>query len=209
MTRTDQDEYLTKAGLKARGWTEKAIATFLGPCDREAKNPVFRSAAPAKLYRTSRVEAAEQSAAYQAFVAGNAGRRGGARKAVATKRDRLLQELATWQIVLRPKPYETVVDAAIRAYNRFHEDLYYDRGHEYEPASRDSSPEFLQRITVNHLRHNLSNYEARLDALFGRVGKQEAYRILNAKIYERIAAEYPMLKEECERQLRRKNGEGE
>lgn len=121
----------------------------------------------------------------------------------------LLQELATWQIVLRPKPYETVVDAAIRAYNRFHEDLYYDRGHEYEPASRDSSPEFLQRITVNHLRHNLSNYEARLDALFGRVGKQEAYRILNAKIYERIAAEYPMLKEECERQLRRKNGEGE
>ena len=104
---------------------------------------------------------------------------------------------------------EVVVDAAIRAYNRFHEDLYYDRGHEYEPASRDSSPEFLQRITVNHLRHNLSNYEARLDALFGRVGKQEAYRILNAKIYERIAAEYPMLKEECERQLRRKNGEGE
>lgn len=69
MTRTDQDEYLTKAGLKARGWTEKAIATFLGPCDRGAKNPVFRSAAPAKLYRTSRVEAAEQSAAYQAFVA--------------------------------------------------------------------------------------------------------------------------------------------
>ncbi|MFA5445678.1 MAG: hypothetical protein WC262_11975 [Bacteroidales bacterium] len=204
---SDLPGYLTKAGLKARGWTEKAIATFLGDCDQEAKNPVFRSAAPAKLYLTSRVEAAEQSDAYRAFVAGNAGRRTGARKAVTTKRDRLMQDLAGWQIVLRPKPYKTVLDAAIRAYNRFHEDLYYDRGHNYEPASRESSPEFLERITVNHLRHRLTNYDTRLEVLFGRVGKQEAYQVLNEKIYAKIAEGYPMLADECARQLRRKRGE--
>ena len=153
----------------------------------------------------SRVEAAERSPEYLAFVAGNAGRRSGAKKAVETKREQLLKDLAGWKIVLRAKPYETVVDAAIRSYNRFHEDLYYDRGHRYEPAARDSSLEFLQRITVNHLRHNLSNYDSRLEALFGKVGKQEAYQILNRKIYAKIAEEYPLLQGECERQMQRKS----
>lgn len=198
-------ECCSKAALKARGWTEKTITTFLGNPDREAKNPVFRSAAPVKLYLLSRVKAAERSPEYLAFVAKNAGRRSGAKKAVETKRERLLKELAGWQIALRTKPYGAVVDAAIQSYNEFHEDLYYDRGHGYEPAARDSSPEFLQRITVNHLRHNLSNYDARLDALFGKVGKQEAYRLLNAKIYAKIAEEYPLLRDECERQMQRKS----
>jgi len=64
----------------------------------------------------------------------------------------------------------------------------------------------LRRITVNHLRHNLSDYDRRLDDLFGKVGKSEAYIILNRKIYTSIADTYPDLAEECERQMYRKSG---
>ena len=71
-------------------------------------------------------------------------------------------------------------------------------------ASEDSDDAFLSRIMVNYIRHDLSSYEERLDMLFGRVGKREAYRILLKKIYKAIKKAYPSLADECNRQLSRK-----
>lgn len=202
----DKPQYISKAGLKERGWTDTGITKFLGPCDKTAVNPHYRKAAPMHLFLVDRVVAAEQTDAYRQFTEKNKNRVTGAKKAVKTKKERLLEELMGWQINVKKKKYHKVVRNAINSYNSFHHMLNVERGHEYIKASKNSDPEFLRRITVNYLRHNLSSYEERLDDLFGKVGKTEAYIILNRKIYESIAKAYPDLAEECERQMYRKSG---
>ena len=52
----------------------------------------------------------------------------------------------------------------------------------------------------------MSNYEEELERIFGKVGKSEAYKIIQEKIYSAIAENYPELKEECESQLSKKSG---
>jgi hypothetical protein len=202
----DKPQYISKAGLKERGWTDTGITKFLGPCDKTAVNPHYRKAAPMHLFLVDRVMAAEQTDAYRQFTEKNKNRVAGAKKSVKTKKEQLLEELVGWQIEVEIEPYQDVVDDAIESYNSFHLDLRYERGHTYTPATAKSNPEFLRRITVNHLRHNLSDYDRRLDDLFGKVGKSEAYIILNQKIYTSIADAYPDLAEECERQMYRKSG---
>jgi len=65
-------------------------------------------------------------------------------------------------------------------------------------------PEFLDRITVNHLRHELSSYEAELAALFGKTGRAEATAVIRKRVYRAIADAYPELAAECGRQLTRR-----
>jgi hypothetical protein len=53
------------AGLKARGWTDSLLRTFLGEPDKLAANPHYSSAgAPMRLYLLERVEAAERTSAF-------------------------------------------------------------------------------------------------------------------------------------------------
>jgi hypothetical protein len=47
------------AGLKARGWTEGLITTLLGDPDLTVDNPHYKTAAPMRLWRLQRAEAAE------------------------------------------------------------------------------------------------------------------------------------------------------
>jgi hypothetical protein len=72
---------------------------------------------------------------------------------------------------------------------------------DWREAMLNSESKFLQRITVNYLRHRLSRYERDLEEIFGKVGVREAYQQINQKVYTAIAVSYPELKAECERQL--------
>ena len=72
------------------------------------------------------------------------------------------------------------------------------------PATPESRPDFLRRITVNMLRHRYSSYERRLEDVYGKVGVREAYAVINQKVYDAIAVAYPALAEECRAQLVRK-----
>jgi hypothetical protein len=47
------------AGLKARGWTEAMIRDLLGDPDLTVDNPHYKTAAPMRLWRLQRAEAAE------------------------------------------------------------------------------------------------------------------------------------------------------
>jgi len=204
-----KNEYISMAAVKARSWTGRAIAQFLGPHDKSVPNPRCKSAAPAKLYLLSRVEEAEQSDTYRAFVAANAARVAGARRAVETKKAGLLAEVESWPIAVPSLPFEQVQRNAIRSSNDYHEPLAWKRGYDFDPARRDSDPDFLDRITVNYLRHNLSEHDEKIVALFGKTGKHEAYVILNRKIHEAIAATFPEIRDECDRKIRLKSGEPE
>lgn len=204
-----KEAFCTRSTLKQRGWTESAIARFLDPHDREAPNPHYRKAAPMRLYRLARVEAAEQSDDYRAYAAATAGRRTGAKRAAATKRERLLAEVEAWRIEVPAMDLERVRRRAIRAYNDYHEMLLFERGHDYERATLGSDRAFLDRITVNYLRHELTPYDDRLRDLFGRVGTREGYAILNRKIHAAIAAAYPDLIDACDNKIRAATGDTE
>ena len=73
-----------------------------------------------------------------------------------------------------------------------------------QEATPASNPSFLERISVNYLRHRLSAYEQELARLFGKVGVREAYLEVNDQVYEAIATTYPTLAAECARQLQTK-----
>lgn len=83
---------------------------------------------------------------------------------------------------------------ACEHYNQFHFD--FDRF-----ADSESDEFFLQRICVNYLRHERSEYDYDLDRIFGKAGAEEAREALRDKIYEAIAEKYDWLSEECKRQV--------
>jgi len=197
-------EFVSKSTLKSRGWTDKSIESFLTKPDKTANNPYYKSASPMKLYLTSRVLVAEQSRAYIAFQNVSNKRKASSLKATQTKKNQLLQRIKGCKIELEQKSPTEVKQDAIVSYNDFKEQMCWEREHEYTPATENSDDEFLNRITVNYLRHNLSNYDDQLAAIFGRVGVGDAYAILNEKIYAKIAETYPHLREETEKQLKRK-----
>ena len=46
---SDEGRFISVAGLKANGWTDKAIRLFLGAEDEQADNPHYSRAAPMRL----------------------------------------------------------------------------------------------------------------------------------------------------------------
>ena len=198
--------HVSLAGLKARGWTPALITTFLGEPDLLRDNPHYRSAAPMRLYALARVEEVEATEAYRQAVAASASRRQGARQAAQTKRAQLLKAVEQLQILVPVYAPAQLVAEACAHYNWLKEERYWQEWS--APATPQSHPDFLRRIQVNFIRHALTSYETQLEEVYGKVGVREAYRQINAKVYAAIAAAYPALADECQRQLARKRQEG-
>jgi hypothetical protein len=189
-------ELYTQSGLLERGWTKKLIADFAPEPDAVKTNPIFKKAAPMKLYAEDRIRQIEQSDEFINAFQKAKGRKRAARKAVQTKKLVLLNLIDQIEIVIMYDP--DIQNNAIASYNNFHDEMgHYD----YEPAQRTSDPSFLERITVNYARHNLTRYDTLIDRLYRKVGKQEAYRLLKRRTLEGIAIRYPSLAEECRRQM--------
>lgn len=202
---TPAPAHVSVAGLKARGWTEALITAFLREPDKVVDNPHYRSAAPMRLYALARVEQVEGTDAYRQAAQAAAPRRQGARQAAQTKRAQLLAAVDALQIRVPVYEQGVLVERACAHYNwRQAEREWQDWS---EPATTDSHPAFLERITVNFLRHALTSYEGELAQVYGKVGVREAYRQINQKVYAAIAAAYPCFAEECQRQLARKGEE--
>ena len=101
------------------------------------------------------------------------------------------------QVGVEAQPIARVRRLAVDAYN----DRLIDTEHfEAEPASEMSDPAFLERITVNFVRHELTAYDQELEAVAGRVGVQDAVQAIRRKVFAAIAAAYPALAHECDRQ---------
>lgn len=205
--------YFGRPTLRERGWTDALIARHLGEPDELAPNPHYRSGPPRKLYSIARVEAAEASPGFAADRETATRRRESGRKATATKRAAMLAHLARVAVSVPVLDREELVQQACQHYNRHKEDIAIDRaerGQEtyWSPATVDSSPGFLDRICTNFLRHALSSFEDELAAVAGRVGVADAYKEITRKVLDVIAAAYPHLAAECERQFRAKFPDG-
>jgi len=191
----EKPQMISIAGLKARGWTQ-ALITLLGEPDVVGRNSHYAKLAPMRLYDTARVASFEVSSEFLAAKAKAARRQCGAKTAVETKRAALMQQVLEMHVSVETRPEHWVRRATIEAYNEWHWDG--------DGAAEDAPAEFLERITVNFIRHNLTAYDRALEEVAGRVGIASAVQAIRAKIYSAIGESYPALADECSRQLMRR-----
>ena len=206
----DSETFWSVPDLRSRGWTDTMIRRLLDDPDRRRPNPYYRSAAPMRLYRITRVEEMERSTTFVTW-AGKAVLRSARAKAVAERKaQELLGQVATMQIVVPRLDVDRLRDKAIAQYNQRQQERTLNGRREtwqdVEPASPASSPVFLERITVNYVRHRLTSYDRNLERVAGQIGVAQAVTAIRKRIYAAIAETYPHLALECERQLARRLG---
>jgi hypothetical protein len=175
---------------------------LLGVPDKFADNPHYRSAAPMRLYERERVLALEKSDAFKQAEALHDERRAAALKAIETKKQKLFQCIKTVKIDVPVLPHDELIAKACKHYN----DWGYLKEDSFVALPTDS-PDFLNRITVNYLRHQLTSYEHELDNIFGKVGISEGRTRIRAKVYKAIAKAYPQLADECNRQREKRESD--
>lgn len=171
------------------------IAAFAPEPDIIKVNPVFKKAAPMKLYAPDRIHTIEQSEAFITAFETAKGRKVAASKAVQTKKKRLIDIIDSVQIHIEEDT--NLLNHAISDYNSYRAQT---ADGIFKQASKRSNPLFLERICVNYARHNLTRYDELIGHLYKKVGKQEAYRLLKRRTLAAIALQYPDLADECRRQ---------
>lgn len=192
--------FLTRTQLRARGWTRHMVDSLLGEPDKSRPNP-HNSRHPISLYSQPRIEALEKTTRFQHLLAKMGHAAQAAKLGVATKEANTLEWART--VKIQVTRLDDVVGQAIHNYNQRATGRRFE-GREpgyWQPARRDSWPGFLERITVNFVRHQLTDYEALLVAKFGQVGVAEARRVVVWRVFRAISEAYPELGKECERQL--------
>lgn len=184
--------HLTKSALLERaGWTEALVGRLLGEPDQRKK--VFGRTMPVALYTVARIEQVEAGADFALAQASVAKRKTAAAKAVATKTAKLMEAIKAMPIVVERRSLGDVKRQSIDSYNM--------RGRGYSFASNADDPAFLQRITVNFIRHELTEYDVALWEVAGKTGISRAVAEIRRRVYSAIAQAYPALSEECERQI--------
>jgi hypothetical protein len=215
------EEKITKAGLKERGWTDAMIQTFLPEPDEERPNP-HHKASPhrMKLYKLARVERVEKTKKFLAAAAIVEKRRASVVIATATRKrnDPIRREryVNGTEIQVKVYPEEKLIKLACKNYNErkgFAESKYWEfrdrverRGEtwegedfDYERASPASERHFLERITVNYIRHHLTTYDMHVKKL-ARMHGDGMFDMMKKKVLVAIATSYPWLANECARQ---------
>lgn len=197
----EKEKYVTESTLiKERGWTKSLIEKFLQGPDLVVKNPHYRSGPGMKLYLIERISPFESQEIFLKTKIKKENRKVAAAKAVETKKLKLDEYINNIEIHIEKYPIEEIYENAINHYNNFQDIRNRTENWIYEPPSKlDKS--FLNRISVNYIRHQLTNYEDELDEIFGKTGKFEAYCTLKTKIMKKISEIYPELKSECDKQI--------
>jgi len=200
----DKKDAITISGLKGkRGWTDALIRDFLGEPDFTKKNPHYSSSAPMKLYYLEKVEETEKLEDFKIRKEKVEKRRGSAKKAaqkaVQTKKENLLRSVEEMEIHVEELKDAAVIKIACESFNDWKR---YKRDYDYEPADpKKSDKTFLDRITVNFIRHELTDYDHSLHVVAGNVGVLEAVWRIKEKIFYAIAKKYPQYIGECSKQL--------
>jgi hypothetical protein len=156
-------------------------------------NPHYRSGPRGLLWSPKQIGNLKRTSLVK--EARTSGRSAAAKKGAETKREQLLSEITNLNIVI---PEFTSIDKIIRlaidAYNDFHDPIAYARGNdEHQRASIDSDPSFLQRISINFIRHQCTGYDHILQSIKGRTGIADAHDLLQDAINDAITEKYPEL----------------
>ena len=191
----EKEQWISLAGLKARGWTPKLIETFLGQPERTAPNPHYRSAPPMRLWLLKSVIKVEETPAFQAALAQARKRQEGAKKGTERKRTLTLEMARSLPLHIEKMPPNKLLRAA--------QNHYLERNGEWIELKPWNEPDPLRdRLCVNYLRHQASEYDDHLETLKGKVGISKTYLLLWERIVQAIEETYPELGAEAWRQYR-------
>ena len=201
--------YWTTQELEARGWTKSLIKRFL-PEPHSTKN--LGRYCVQYLYGQNTVGEIEATDEFKELQTKALNRRVAGIKSAQKRKVEYLDYLKNRMPVrVVVKPLDEVKQDACNSYNvnamyrsQFQSD--YD-DYSWRPASLKSDDVFLERITVNYIRHNLTRYDGLLRRLKGKQAKEEAHEIIQRRVFEAIAEHYPDLREECDRQMIRRGFE--
>lgn len=191
-----REEFITKTILKERGWNDFLINKYLKKPDKEVINPHYKCAPPMKLYLLKKVKLKEKNKGFIDYIEKNKIKRenlkNGRLKAKETKTKKLLDYVNGIVIDIPTMQKQNLYNKAIRHYNN----LWNNRG-QYDKIiyqnAESLDDDFLNRITINMLRHECTNYEEELYNIFGRVGINERYNLLKDKVNNKILEVYPFL----------------
>lgn len=193
--REGSPRYVSLKGLKARGWTEALVRQFLGPEDRTVPNPHYASAPPMRLWALERVEAVEGTEAFRQALERARKRVEAARRGAEKRRELTLDLAKTLPLEVPRLSLEELAEAAASSYReRTGKRVAFRPWGEPDPL-RD-------RLCVNFLRHEATEYEEYLDEFWGKPGTREAYLVLWERFARAVAEAYPELAKEAKRQLR-------
>lgn len=190
-------EYFTQSELRSRGWTASMQKHLLGEPDKRVRNPIYRRGKPMKLYCSSRVDQAERSLEFQRLKSRADRRRAAIQPSIEARQRQTVAAAKACRVELKKVSLEHCQREAVNSYNEMTGGL----GFLDLDDVKAQHPKFLDRITVNHLRHNRTHYDHLLAEQANKVGVDLAREIVRAKVYKEIMEAFPELEAECLRQL--------
>jgi hypothetical protein len=115
----------------------------------------------------------------------------------------VLARIATEPIDVPHLTPHKLAELAVEHRDRWDEERGQERwGSVPDPAAVESAdPAALDRWKVDYLRHRLARYDELLSGLHGSNGRAAAEELLRRRVYAAITEAYPLLAQECERQL--------
>lgn len=196
---------LTLTQVKERGWTASLVENFLGTPDVTKTNPLYRSAAPMKLYAKERVEAIEATSEFQQARAKVAVRSQATQRAAAVREEARRESMAAiigqevakgaevgqrLEVTVTRLPLAEVQRLALEAYKE-------------DWGGKECDPTLVERNAVNFIRHRLTKYDDNYEFLptSSNVAWETSRYILRRRVYDEIARTYPEYAEECQRQM--------
>lgn len=200
--------FYNKTELKQRGWTDTAIAKFLGNPDRKGKNRKGRRG-KVSLYFKDNVHRAEATPQFKEWKLQSKVRSQASLRAAEKKRQETLDKVTSRldSIDLKDEyKYLSRQELRQRSSASF---LGIERRREQrsrgkyvaEQITSRRTDAFFNRIEANYLRHEGTVYDNELKEYFNATGVGQAIDMVRERIYGVIAEYYPHLEEECEKQL--------
>jgi hypothetical protein len=185
---------ITLSELRKRGWTESLVEHFLPECQATMTNPHYKTGPRIKLYVMARVQAIEASAAFQAAAERAKPRREASRKAAVTRISRLTDMIERIAIAVPRFEWQTLIDKARKQ--------YHVQATRPAPPAAPEAEGRPERLAVNYLCHVIMLNHRYVADRRGRIGVRLARTEFRRKVLDAIAATYPALKSECDRQRR-------
>ena len=168
------------AELKERGWTDTAITKFAGEADKTLRNPVFKKAAPMRLWLKARISRIEKTRRFLAWQIGAEDRKGSAVDGVQTRQSHMEEQVSEAEITIDPGWSEERLKALSLS----------THGGNYEGEPRGEW-HWNNRTARNTIRHCLTNYEDLWKLINRGKTSEPAYRLLSEKVEALIDATYP------------------
>lgn len=193
--------------LKELGFTRTAVDKFLSPIetpvDTKAQSYVSESKnfrAPARFYSVQDVQRALTNPVVRDFLIKSKNRR----NTIAEEKGNRLKEARDAVITLDNRPLQEVFANAVEEYNRRNRNaIAYGNKEELVLDIQDRT--MMQRVnwmTVQHIRHTLTNYDSLWQASRNRPGASEVQEIIAFKTAEVMKKAYPQLAQYIDRQMR-------